>query len=45
MATYLLRRLLLGILTLMVITCVVYGLARNMPGTPLTAQMGEDPSR
>jgi peptide/nickel transport system permease protein len=28
-----------------VITCVVYGLARNMPGTPLTAQMGEDPSR
>ncbi|MFM8986743.1 MAG: ABC transporter permease [Planctomycetia bacterium] len=45
MAPYLLRRLLLGILTLMVITCVVYGLARNMPGTPLTAQMGEDPSR
>jgi peptide/nickel transport system permease protein len=45
MATYLLRRLLLGILTLVVITCVVYGLARNMPGTPLTAQMGEDPSR
>ena len=45
MATYLLRRLLLGILTLLVITCVVYGLARNMPGTPLTAQMEEDPSR
>jgi peptide/nickel transport system permease protein len=45
MATYLLRRLLLGMLTLAVITCVVYGLARNMPGTPLTAQMGEDPSR
>ena len=45
MATYLLRRLLLAVLTLAVITCVVYGLARNMPGTPLTAQMGEDPSR
>ena len=45
MGTYLLRRLLLGILTLLVITCVVYGLARNMPGDPLTAQMGEDPSR
>jgi peptide/nickel transport system permease protein len=45
MATYLLRRLLLAILTLAVITFVVYGLARNMPGTPLTAQMGEDPSR
>ena len=45
MATYLLRRVLLGLLTLAVITFVVYGLARNMPGTPLTAQMGEDPSR
>ena len=29
----------------MAITCVVYGLARNMPGNPLTAQLGEDPSR
>jgi peptide/nickel transport system permease protein len=46
MATYLLRRLLLGILTLVAITFIVYGLARNMPGTPLTVQMGEsDPSR
>ena len=45
MATYLLRRLLLGLLTLLVITCFVYALARNMPGNPLTSQMGEDPSR
>lgn len=46
MASYLLRRLLLGILTLVAITFIVYGLARNMPGTPLTVQMGEsDPSR
>jgi peptide/nickel transport system permease protein len=45
MATYLLRRLLLGLLTLAVITCVVYALIRNMPGSPLTAQLGEDPSR
>jgi len=46
MATYLLRRLLLGLLTLLAITFIVYGLARNMPGTPLTVQMGEsDPSR
>jgi len=45
MGTYLLRRVLLGILTLLVITCFVYGLARAMPGTPLTAQLGEDPSR
>jgi len=45
MITFLTRRLLLGMLTLLVITCFVYGLARAMPGTPLTAQMGEDPSR
>jgi peptide/nickel transport system permease protein len=36
---------LLGVLTLLVITCFVYGLARAMPGTPLTVQLGEDPSR
>jgi len=46
MATYLLRRLLLGGVTLVVITLIVYGLARNMPGNPLTVQLGEsDPSR
>ena len=46
MATYLIRRLLLGLLTLVAITFIVYGLARNMPGTPLTVQLGEsDPSR
>ena len=46
MTTYLIRRLLFGIVTLLVITCFVYALARNMPGTPLTVQLGEtDPSR
>ena len=45
MVTYLLRRLLGGMLTLLVITCLVYALARAMPGTPLTTQLGEDPSR
>ena len=45
MTTYLLRRVLLCILTLLVISVLVYGLARNMPGDPLTAQFGEDPSR
>jgi len=46
MGTYLARRLLLGLLTLVAITFIVYGLARNMPGTPLTVQLGEsDPSR
>jgi len=46
MTTYLIRRLLFGVVTLLVITCFVYALARNMPGTPLTVQLGEtDPSR
>jgi peptide/nickel transport system permease protein len=46
MATYLARRAIFGLLTLVVITCFVYGLARSMPGTPLTVQLGEaDPSR
>jgi peptide/nickel transport system permease protein len=45
MFQYLARRMLLGVITLLLITFVVYGLVRNMPGNPLTAQMGEDPSR
>ena len=46
MLTYLLRRCLIGGVTLLLISFVVYGLVRNMPGTPLTVQMGEtDPSR
>ena len=46
MANYLLRRILLGVVTLTVITFIVYGLARSMPGNPLTVQLGEsDPSR
>jgi peptide/nickel transport system permease protein len=46
MITYLVRRLLLAVITLVAITFIVYGLARNMPGSPLTVQLGEvDPSR
>lgn len=44
MLHYLARRVILGGITLVLITFVVYGLIRNMPGTPLTLQMGEDPS-
>lgn len=36
MASYLIRRLGVGLLTLWLVTFVVYGLVRNMPGTPLT---------
>jgi peptide/nickel transport system permease protein len=46
MASYLIRRLLIGSLTLALITFFVYGLIRSMPGTPLTTALGElDPSK
>ncbi len=34
MLTYLARRILLALLTLVLVTCVVYALIRNMPGDP-----------
>jgi peptide/nickel transport system permease protein len=37
MLQYLVRRVLLGILTLLLISFVVYALVRHIPGTPLTA--------
>ena len=46
MVSYLIRRLLLGAVTLVLVTFAVYALIRNMPGTPLTINMAEvDPSR
>lgn len=46
MLNYLIRRMLIGCVTLLFITFVVYGLIRNMPGTPLTMNMAEsDPSK
>jgi peptide/nickel transport system permease protein len=46
MFAYLVRRLLIGAFTLLLITFIVYGLIRNMPGTPLTVNMAElDPSK
>lgn len=36
MLSYLIRRILLAVLTLLLITLVVYALIRHMPGTPLT---------
>jgi peptide/nickel transport system permease protein len=43
---YLARRALLGLLTLLLITFVVYALIRHMPGTPLTTdQSMMDPSK
>jgi peptide/nickel transport system permease protein len=46
MTTYLVRRLLLALVTLLAVTMLVYGLIRNMPGTPLTiAGENMDPSK
>jgi peptide/nickel transport system permease protein len=46
MLNYLIRRLFTGLVTLLLITFIIFGLIRNMPGTPLTMDMAEqDPSR
>ncbi|HWL11222.1 MAG TPA: ABC transporter permease [Planctomicrobium sp.] len=46
MLTYLIRRLAIGAFTLLVITFVIFGLIRSMPGTPLTMNLAEqDPSK
>ncbi|SFI27573.1 ABC transporter permease [Planctomicrobium piriforme] len=46
MLTFIIRRLAIGAFTLLVITFVIYGLIRSMPGTPLTVSMNEiDPSK
>ena len=46
MLNYLIRRLLLGMLTLLLITFLIFGLIRSMPGSPLTVNMAQmDPSR
>ncbi len=41
MIHYLLRRLALGLVTLVLISFLVYGLIRAIPGTPLTVEAGE----
>lgn len=46
MINYIIRRVLIGFITLLLITFIVYGLIRNMPGTPLTFNLAEgDPSK
>ncbi len=46
MVSFLLRRIAIGLLTLLLITFVIFGLIRNMPGTPLTVDSAEsDPSK
>lgn len=46
MYSYLARRLLIGLVTLVLVTFFIYGLIRHMPGTPLTADpLMMDPGR
>lgn len=46
MLSYLMRRIGIGVITLLLITFVIYGLIRNIPGTPLTVNTMElDPSK
>jgi peptide/nickel transport system permease protein len=46
MYSYLARRLLIGLVTLVLVTFFIYALIRHMPGTPLTADpLMMDPSR
>ncbi|QGJ71577.1 Binding-protein-dependent transport systems inner membrane component [Planctomycetales bacterium 10988] len=46
MINYFIRRTLIGFITLLCITFIIFGLIRNMPGTPLTLDMAEsDPSK
>ncbi|MEQ8786863.1 MAG: ABC transporter permease [Pirellulaceae bacterium] len=46
MLNYIIRRLFIGLITLWLITFVVYGLIRAMPGTPVDNQMAMlDPSK
>ena len=46
MIHYLIRRLLIGLITLLCITFIVYGIVRQMPGDPTTVAINEsDPSQ
>ncbi|WP_428307117.1 ABC transporter permease [Lacipirellula sp.] len=46
MISYLIRRLGIGVITLLLITFLVYGLVRNIPGTPFTSDMAQmNPSK
>lgn len=46
MLTYLVRRIGIGVFTLLLITFIVYGLIRNMPGSPVTQDLARlDPGK
>ena len=46
MTGFLIRRLAQGLLTLILITFLIYGLIRNMPGSPLSQELAAlDPGK
>src|SRR5688500_4308421 len=46
MLHYIIRRLLLSVLTLLLVSCLIYALIRSMPGSPLVLNFSEtDPSK
>ena len=46
MTSYVIRRLGIALITLMLITCLIYGLIRAMPGSPVTSNMAQmNPSK
>ncbi|MBA4104215.1 MAG: ABC transporter permease [Pirellula sp.] len=46
MTSYIIRRLGIGVITLLLITFLVYGLVRNIPGTPFTSDLAQmNPSK
>ena len=46
MLTYVVRRFGIALITLTLITFIIYGLIRNMPGSPITQELSQlDPSK
>ena len=45
MISYVIRRLLIGFVTLLLITFIIFALIRNMPGDPLAMDLSMDPSK
>ncbi|MDO4568937.1 MAG: ABC transporter permease [Planctomycetia bacterium] len=45
MIAYIFRRILIGFFTLFLVTMIVYGMIRNMPGNPVAQMEAQDPSR
>ncbi len=45
MISYLIRRMLFGVVTLWMVTFIIYGLVRNMPGDPVMNKIAASGAR